>query len=336
MSIDTSAHAELLSDHNLFRTKDLEQARDEVARVFCPHRLVTTSGTSNVDTVHNRVTLGQVSLNYLDYGTEVEIEPGELGSFFLVQMPLSGGSEITCGKSSVSSSVSMASVPSPTEQLRMVWHDDSPHLLVHVARSTAENRLRELMGHELIAPLRFELGMDLTTPAARSWKRLIDHAVADADVNGLTMAGPIRNQLEDLILTGLLMAHQHNYSDCLTKEFRPAAPRVVREAIALFEQAPEQAPTLTEMAAAAGVSIRSLQVGFQQYMGMSPTEYFRDLRLQRARELLLHADSSSTQVADVAFSLGFTHLGRFAQAYRKRHGELPSQTLREAMSTPLH
>ena len=150
---------ELLSAHNLFRTTSLDEARDAVARVFCPHRLVTTSGTGVVRTVHNRVNLGHLSINYLDYGAQVEIDPGELSSFFLVQIPLAGGSSITCGRTTVISSPEQASVPTPTEPLRMVWFDDSPHLLVHVSRVVAEERLRLLLGHGLIAPLRFELGM---------------------------------------------------------------------------------------------------------------------------------------------------------------------------------
>ena len=82
---------ELLSEHTLFRTHDLDDARDQVARVFCPHRLTTAAASGEVDTVHNSVKLKDVSLNYLDYGAEVNITPGELNSFFLVQIPLSGG-----------------------------------------------------------------------------------------------------------------------------------------------------------------------------------------------------------------------------------------------------
>ncbi len=319
---------ELLSAHNLFRTTSLDEARDEVARVFCPHRLVTTSRTGAVDTVHNRVRLGHLSINYLDYGAEVEIDPGELSSFFLIQIPLAGGSSVTCDRTTVISTPDLASVPNPTEPLRMTWFDDSPHLLVHVSRIVAEERLRLMLGHGLIAPLRFDLGMDLTTPRARSWRQLIDVAVADADASGLTMQEFLRDQLEDLILTGLLMTHRHNYSEHLLRDLRPAAPRAIREAIALFEQTPEHTPTVTELAAAAGVSIRSLQVGFKQHIGMSPTEYLRDLRLQRVRDALQASSPDQSTIADLAYAWGFNHLGRFAQLYRKRFGELPSQTLR--------
>ena len=139
---------ELLSAHNLFRTTSLDEARDEVARVFCPHRLVTTSRTGAVDTVHNRVRLGHLSINYLDYGAEVEIDPGELSSFFLIQIPLAGGSSVTCDRTTVISTPDLASVPNPTEPLRMTWFDDSPHLLVHVSRIVAEERLRLLLQEE--------------------------------------------------------------------------------------------------------------------------------------------------------------------------------------------
>lgn len=324
----TAAPTELLGAHNLFRTTDLDEARDQVARVFCPHRLVTTSSTGLVDTVHNRVSLGQLSLNYLDYGAEVEIDPGELSSFFLIQMPLAGGAEITCGKSTITSTPSLASVPTPTERLSMTWHEQSPHLLLYFSRITAESRLVELLGQNLIAPLRFELGMDLTTPDAVSWRRLVDLAVLDADAGGLTMHTAVREQLEDMILTGLLMTHRHNYSEPLSRNYRPAAPRAIREAVAVFEANPERTPTMTELARAAGVSIRSLQVGFQQYMGMSPTEYLRDLRLQHVRADLLDPANRTSSVADIAYRWGFNHLGRFAQMYRKRFGELPSATHR--------
>lgn len=328
MDLATRRPGELLSDYNLFRTTSLDEARDQVAKVFCPHRLITTSRSGEVQTVHNRVTLNELSINYLDYGTEVQIDPGALTSFFLVQMPLAGGSEVTCGKATITSTPTRASVPTATEDLSMVWHDASPHLLVYISRITAETRLSDLLGHELIAPLRFELGMDMTTPEAISWRRLVDLAIADADSGGLTLQPIVRDQLEDMILTTLLMTHRHNYSEPLARSYRPAAPRSIREAVALFEAHPERTPTMTELAKAAGVSIRSLQVGFQQYMGMSPTEYLRDLRLQRVREELITSAGDGRTVSDIAYSWGFNHLGRFAQMYRKRFGELPSQTIR--------
>ena len=83
------------------------------------------------------------------------------------------------------------------------------------------------------------------------------------------------------------------------------------------------------MAHFAGVSIRSLQDGFKKYVGMSPTDYLRNVRLNRVREELLAERSFDSSIADIAFRWGFTHLGRFAKLYHERFGELPSETIRK-------
>ncbi|MCT2279571.1 helix-turn-helix transcriptional regulator [Micromonospora chalcea] len=91
---------------------------------------------------------------------------------------------------------------------------------------------------------------------------------------------------------------------------------------------PEQPITIGKLADLTGVSERSLQAGFQRYVGISPTAYLRQLRLDRAHEELRQADPDQTTVAAVAHRWGFAHLGRFASSYRVRHGESPSETLK--------
>jgi AraC-like DNA-binding protein len=321
--------AELLSQHNLFRTTNVDEARDEVARIFCPHGLTTTGPNQKLNTVHNRVTLGDVSLNYLDYGAEVQITPGELHSFFLVQIPLAGSADIYSGKEHVLSDINIASIPNPLEKLEMVWHAGNPQLLVYINRMTLEERMEELIGRELHFPVKFDLGMDMTTPQARSWRTLVDTLVTDVEHGGLTMYAGVRNQFQDLIISGLLLSQRHNYSDSIGTRAEPAAPRSIRLAIQVCEENPEESLTVTDMARVAGVSIRSLQDGFRKYVGMSPTDYLRDVRLNRVREDLLSARAMNTSIADIAFSWGFTHLGRFAKSYHERFGELPSETVRK-------
>jgi len=222
----------------------------------------------------------------------------------------------------------MASIPNPLEKLDMVWHTGNPQLLVYISRITLEERLEDLIGRELQAPVRFDLGMDLTTPQARSWRTLVDTLVTDVDRGGLTMHAGVRDQFQDLIISGLLLSQRHNYSNSIGSRVEPAAPRSVRMAIQACEASPQEPLTVTDMARTAGVSIRSLQDGFKRYVGMSPTEYLRDVRLNRVREDLLSERALHTSIADIAFSWGFTHLGRFAKTYHERFGELPSETLR--------
>ena len=320
---------ELLREHNLFRTTYLDEARSEVARVFCPHALTTTDKDEKLNTVHNRITLGDVTLNYLDYGAEVRITPGELNSFYLIQIPLQGSAEISCGKDSIHSDINTASIPNPLEKLDMVWHSGNPQLMVYINRATLEKRLEDLIGRQIHVPVRFELGMDLTTQKAKSWRNLIDTLVSDVDHEGLTMHAGIRNQFQDLIITGLLLSQKHNYSESIGTNIEPITSRSVRLAMAACEANPQDPLTVTDMARFAGVSIRSLQDGFKKYVGMSPTDYLRNVRLNRVREELLAERSFDSSIADIAFTWGFTHLGRFAKLYHERFGELPSETIRK-------
>ncbi|MBU6242620.1 MAG: helix-turn-helix transcriptional regulator [Acidobacteria bacterium] len=320
---------ELLKEHTLFRTSELDEAREQVAKVFCPHALTTTSLNENLKTVHNRIDLGDVALNYLDYGAEVRITPGILNSFYLVQMPLAGSARITCGRETIESDVTFASIPNPLEKLEMVWRTNNPQLLVYISREKMEERLKQLSGREVKMPIKFELGMDMTTQAAKSWRNLVDNLVEDIDHEGFSMHPAVRNQFQDLIVTGLLLTQHHNYTELLEKNIEPAAPRAVRLAMQACETNPEESFTVSQLAKIAGVSIRSLQDGFHRYVGISPTEYLKDVRLNRVRADLLAEDTHANSVSEVAFSWGFTHLGRFAHSYQKRFGELPSETLRK-------
>ncbi|MGN7192493.1 helix-turn-helix domain-containing protein [Curtobacterium sp. MCBA15_004] len=83
-----------------------------------------------------------------------------------------------------------------------------------------------------------------------------------------------------------------------------------------------------DIAAAAEVSVRTLQETFQRREGTTPTAFLRDLRLEKARLALQLADVRETSVAAVAHSCGFRHMGRFSGAYAAQYGEFPGATLR--------
>ncbi|WP_052692429.1 helix-turn-helix transcriptional regulator [Gordonia sihwensis] len=88
-------------------------------------------------------------------------------------------------------------------------------------------------------------------------------------------------------------------------------------------------PTVAEIAAAAGVSVRSLSGGFARYLGTSVRSYLVEQRLQGVyRELRSGVES----VTATAHAWGYVNLGVFAASYRRRFGENPSQTLARARS----
>lgn len=320
------ATAELLANHPLIRTDDVDDAREQVGRVFCDHRLKATSG-SGLDLHLNRYQANTISLHYVDYGATVRIQPGELGSFYLVQMPLGSSARVRCGTNEVESTPRVAAVPNATEDLDMTWHDGAPHLVVYMPRAAVESTIESLTGSPVRAPVRFELGMDMTTPEARVWRSLVETLLVDAQATSPVLNNRMRDQIEDLIALTLVSAQPSNYAAMIERHAHPPTPRAVRRAMDLCEVATDEPLTVSAMAREAGVSVRSLQEGFRQYVGISPMQYLREVRLRNVRNEL-SAESPAGSVGQVAHRWGFTNLGRFARAYEQRFGERPSETLR--------
>jgi AraC-like DNA-binding protein len=108
---------------------------------------------------------------------------------------------------------------------------------------------------------------------------------------------------------------------------RPVTGRRIAELEDWIESHLEEPITLGRLCGVAGVGERALAKIFEARRGMSPMRYVTERRLAAARSRMLRA-SGADEVTEIATDLGFTHLGRFAIAYREVFGESPSQTLR--------
>jgi len=104
----------------------------------------------------------------------------------------------------------------------------------------------------------------------------------------------------------------------------------IRAAVEHVHEHAHEDVTTQDLAAVAHLGVRSLQQAFLRHLGMTPTAYLRQVRLDRCRDELLAADPATTMVGDVARRWGFAHLGRFAATYARHHGEYPRDTLHRA------
>ena len=93
------------------------------------------------------------------------------------------------------------------------------------------------------------------------------------------------------------------------------------EAAALMESNIEEPLSLDEIAALVGVSRRQIERLFKRYVGEVPTKYYLDMRLRRARTLLLQTAMS---IMDIAVACGFQSPPHFSKCYRNLFGHTPS------------
>jgi|TARA_B110000977_G_scaffold78190_1_gene105244 transcriptional regulator GlxA family with amidase domain len=101
-------------------------------------------------------------------------------------------------------------------------------------------------------------------------------------------------------------------------------PRLV-DAVTLMESNVEEPLTLDEVSNYVGISRRQLERLFNRYLHCAPSRYYLELRLSRARLLLLQ---TSIPVIDVAISCGFSTAPHFSRCYSELYGKPPSNERR--------
>ena len=90
--------------------------------------------------------------------------------------------------------------------------------------------------------------------------------------------------------------------------------------IEIMEKNLEEPLTRSQLARHAGLSTRQLERLFRKYLNRSPARYYLELRLNRARLLLLQTNMS---VIDVALACGFVSASHFSKCYRDFFGRTP-------------
>jgi len=124
----------------------------------------------------------------------------------------------------------------------------------------------------------------------------------------------------------LLALQMHDYSLSETRRspalppLSPADAERIRHARDILVNDLENPPSLTELAARAGLNERKLKTGFRQVFATSVFGYFREHRMQKAYELLQQGDLN---VTEAAFAVGYRSLSHFSQAFKGRFGTLP-------------
>ncbi|MGI5507143.1 AraC family transcriptional regulator [Lentzea sp. CA-135723] len=110
-----------------------------------------------------------------------------------------------------------------------------------------------------------------------------------------------------------------------TAERHGAQPKTLRRAIAFIEANAAKDITAGDIARAARVSIRALQLAFRRHLDTTPMAYLRRVRLACAHEDLRAANGTVTAIAA---RWGYARPSVFAAHYRTAYGRSPSQTLR--------
>lgn len=302
----------------------LDQARQCIADAYASHDLVLRE-RSPLRFRLRQAPADRLTVGKLSYGTGVELIGPPMTSCYHINLPIEGHTDVTQHSRNAVSGPRVGIALIPSAPVRVRWEPDAVQYPIRIPRVALEEHLAGLLGRPVEGPLDLDLGFPLDTPAGRSLLSCVEFVWSELSQDGGVAAlSAGRRQLEALLMTRVLWAIPHQYSEALAADDRAARPTRIQKIIELIEAHPESDLGTEVLAARAGVSARALQSGFRKVTGVSPGTYVRNVRLDRIHGHLV--DGTSEPIIDLAFRYGFGHLGRFAQKYRERFGVRPSDT----------
>ena len=130
-----------------------------------------------------------------------------------------------------------------------------------------------------------------------------------------------------IAFVSLVVGKTHN--DNLRPIGRPRISRqeIIHRCKRLIEECGGAHIQVSDLTVRAGVSERTLETAFKEYMGTTPSHYLQLRNLRQIRRALRTAESGEKTVTEILAACGEFEFGRFAARYRRMYGELPSQTL---------
>lgn len=311
----------------IFRSDSRADVHEHVARELSDHVLNWKQGAPDAALFKGEV--NQLRIYALRYGAQVEVTPRPFEGFTLVHTSLAGGAEFECDGKSIHLAEGRTAVLAPRQSCRLRWLPGTQQLIVRVP----DTLLHEVAGEPAEGDPGLSAGL-LPRALGSQWD-----LITQSLLNIMSMAddGAVRAEWRDHFERNLalfLLLHRPEPSQRAAEPSLAGVPvesgapaSGIGQMDALLEYIDSRlcAPiALEDLARAAGVSLRTLNMLCHRHYGMTPMELLRNMRLDAVRARLL--TDAAASITDTALAFGFGHLGRFSAYYFARFNELPRDT----------
>ncbi|MBI5259820.1 MAG: AraC family transcriptional regulator [Burkholderiales bacterium] len=300
------------------QTTDVGEFVDLVNRLFGHHRIVSLAGSKLDGIVHaqrcNALIVGQ-----LEYGADASLEVDEART----------GWVITQARDAEGAWDSNGFQPGELMMFPPEWCGTLDVLRPTKFRNTfvpipdMHEALASMLGSTPDQPLSYAPRMAPGVELTERLSRIIDLMYTAS--HGASAIAPVMQQAwQRTFAMELLCVWPHSYSRYLE---RPTLlPRALHRACDYIEAHLREPISVVDVARAASVGVRALELGFARHFDESPLRYIRNRRLDAAKADL-QASRGRVGILNLALKWGFSNAGQFAKCYRERFGELPSRAL---------
>jgi AraC-like DNA-binding protein len=314
-------------------TTSLDEARDAVTDVYLPHALEADKGQLRMEL--NAAQQKRFTLGFLAYGVHAELRMPPTETTYHINLTTSGRTfaERGDGTRAITDARTSGVVLLPDQFNTVRWTDDAEQLILKIPSTRLESHLEDLIGQPVARTIDFSFGFSTEVPRGRSLLAGVEFLARELDrPGGITESPVAREQLEAFVMTQVLLAVPHSYSDLLEGHVNRSRPARLRPVLAYMESHADQPLTPDQLARVGCMSVRALHASFQHELGVSPMAHLRRIRLDLVHAELLRRTDPEVHISDIAMRWGFFHPSRFARQYRERFGELPSDTARRALA----
>jgi AraC-like DNA-binding protein len=304
------------------RTRRLDELRESVSHAATPHEVTLRSG--DLDGIVSASQAAQTNVVFVRYGAEVLVEAGPTGGRFVLTVPLG---PMGVGADAVERHFSSPFVLTPDRRTLMAPHPREGALVIATSIARVRDHLAALVGIPPDGDLEFRWST-APSPLPPGYLDSTCRSVAETLFRSPALPDVAVRSLEQTLISAALLTIHHTHTRMLTNgsaRVSTSHAEAAREWMAEYHGA---AITVPDVARAVGLSVRQLQAVTMERFGLTPTGLLRGIRLTEARRRLTgaHTEMPAT-VAEAAHRAGFSHLGRFAQLYRRTFGETPHQSL---------
>ena len=182
-----------------------------------------------------------------------------------------------------------------------------------------------LADHAVFTPHLFEIDDNRLTCCGGAAS--IDFALTLVDV---IFGAGVQAQIKETLCIDRVRGKEERQRVALQARFGALQPKLT-EAVTLMEANIEEPLSTDDIAGLVGISRRQLERLFKQYLGSLPSRYYLELRLQRARQLLLDTNYSIVQVG---LMCGFSSGSHFSTAFGALFGNTPREERQRKLASP--
>ncbi|MET7298015.1 AraC family transcriptional regulator [Embleya sp. NPDC005575] len=311
--------------HELYRGGDQSLLHPLLNAHFTRHAMEVV-GRRQLDARFRVLHQGAVKAYDLSYGTDVMICPAEPPDLYIIRLEHHGRASLNVEGGMQPFS---PSVVNPGQVVVAHWDADTDTRMLCVPRQVVARAVRDQIGETADEPLGFRAGFDLRVPEARTWMRVARRFVEEAD-SGFFAESPLAVAHFELALVhGLLAVQPHRLSEAIRRSAPVRGTGPLQRALTYCEAHAGKPISVADIAAAARVSVRTLQEQFRVHLDTTPMGHLRRIRLAGAHaDLVAVAQGrASGTVTGIAAAWGFPERRHFAAHYRAAYHRPPSQTI---------